>query len=409
MLTRRLSACAALLVPSLLLAGVAQAQDASSGSGVSLNLLYTAELWRNAEGGLRRGTAYMQNIDAQLRVDSGQALGWQGGSFLFEGFYETKASLGTHYVGSVDQQSPIDAAWKTDIFRIYQFYYDHDFGSTDVLFGIYDLETEFSTTKPMALFLSKNLTWNTALDQSGTMPQNGSIGPGNYPYTPLALRVRQQLAPGYSVQAVLANGASDNVRQQHANDVQISPANGALAMVEFDYQPKSTTKLMAGLWGLTARLPVNGQTNADGSPRTIHGQQGGYIGGATRLYPQDGKRGLDGFLTLGVSTPQSTNTSRSINGGLVYTGLLDARPQDKAGVSFNINTAPDSYRRAQIAAGSSFRNNEQSFEITYRAKITDWLTMQPDVQYIVNPGYAPKLKNDLVFGLHFEIGHLFDL
>jgi hypothetical protein len=41
---------------------------------VSLNLLYTGELWRNAQGGLRRGTAYMQNVDAQLRVDAGTAL-----------------------------------------------------------------------------------------------------------------------------------------------------------------------------------------------------------------------------------------------------------------------------------------------------------------------------------------------
>jgi hypothetical protein len=39
--------------------------------------------------------------------------------------------------------------------------------------GIYGLETDVSVTKPMSLFLSKDLTWNTALDPSGTMPQNG--------------------------------------------------------------------------------------------------------------------------------------------------------------------------------------------------------------------------------------------
>jgi porin len=278
-----------------------------------------------------------------------------------------------------------------------------------VLFGIYDLETEFSNTKPMSLFLSKNLTWNTALDQSGTMPQNGSIGPGNYPYTPLAVRVRQQLSPGISVQVVLANAASDNPRRQSSNDVAISPTYGALGIAELDYTPSPTTKLMAGVWGLTSRLPVNGQYLANGAQRTVAGQQGGYIGGATRLYSLEGKRGLDGFFTLGLSSQQSTNTSQSINGGLVYTGLLNARPHDKAGVSFNVNTAPDSFRRAQLARGIGFRNNEASFEATYRAKITDWLTLQPDVQYIVNPGYAPKAKDDLVFGLHVEIGHLFDL
>ena len=399
-----LSACA---LHALCHTGAASAQSAA-GSAAQLNLLYTGELWDNAAGGLRRGALYMNNVDAQLRVDTERAFGWTGGQAVLEGFYEGRNSFGNHYAGAVDQQSPIDSAG-FEMFRLYQAYYDQNFGNTDVLLGIYDLETEFSTTKPMSLFLSKNLTWNTALDQSGTMPQNGAVGPGNYPYTPLALRVRQTLTPDWSVQAVLANGAADNPKHQSSNGIFISPHYGALGIAEVDYTPSPTTKLLVGAWALSAKLPTNDQFTTGLQKREIYGQQGAYLGGATRLYAGAGKTGLDGFLTLGLSTPESTNTAQSLTGGLVYTGLLTARPHDKIGVSFNENIAPSSYRNAQSLAGNGFRNDETSFELTYRAKLSEWLTVQPDLQYIIHPGYDPALKNDLIIGLHFEIGHLFDL
>ena len=391
-------------------AATPSAPPAAASAGPSpyqLNLLYTGELWNNSQGGLRQGTVYMYNADGRLDVDTDKAFGWTGGHFTIEGFYESANSLGNQYVGAVDQQSPIDSACCA-MWRLYQVFYDQTWGNTDLRLGIYDLETEFSVTKPMSLFLSKNLTWNTALDQSGTMPQNGLIGPGNYPYTPLALRIRQTFSPEWSVQAVIADGASDNPNHPAQNGVYFSSQYGVLGMGEVDYTPSSHTKVMAGMWGLTSKLPAN-VPNPDGSPRSVWGETGGYIGGATRLYSAGGRRGLDGFVTLGISSQQSTNVAHSLNGGLVYTGLFDARPSDKAGVSFNVNANPGSYRQGQNAQGLGVRFYETSFEATYRAKICSWLTVQPDIQYIIQPYYDPTRKNALVVGLHFEIGHLFDL
>jgi carbohydrate-selective porin OprB len=39
--------------------------------------------------------------------------------------------------------------------------------------------------------------------------------------------------------------------------------------------------------------------------------------------------------------------------------------------------------------------------------ITDWLTLQPDLQYIIDTGALGELKNALVLGLRFEIGRAF--
>jgi porin len=372
-----------------------------------LNLLYTGELWNNAQGGIRQGTTYMYNADARLTIDADKAYGWSGGRFVLEGFYQSRNSISNGYVNGADWQSAIDSGGVA-MWRLYQAYYEQTIGSTDILFGIYDLETDFSVTKPMQLFLSKNLTWNTALDEAGTAPQSGVIGPGNYPYTPLALRVRENLNAHWSVQAVIADGAADNPNNPAQNGIYFSSRYGALGIAEVDYTPIAYTKTMVGVWALTSKLPTNNLTNPDGSPRETYGEQGVYFGGTTRLYSGTGRRGLDGFFTAGFSTPESTNVSQSFNTGLVYTGFFDGRPYDKMGITVAENANPASYRQAQIALGNAVSYYETNFEATYRAKINSWLTMQPDFQYIIHPGYNPAVKNDILIGLHFEIGHLFE-
>lgn len=396
--------------------GQAFAADApaSAPSPYQLSVIYTGEDWNNAKGGLRTGNSYMNNLDAKLSIDADKAFGLKGGQFVLEGFYENSISTQNKFVGAIDEQSPIDAGYNKPMYRLYQAYYDQNFGKTDVRLGIYDLESEFSTTKPMSLFLSKDLTWNTAFDESGRMPQNGVVGPGNYPYTPLAVRVRQELSRDWSVQAVVANGASDNpnpTEQQH-NGVYIAPKYGALGIAEVDYTPSKHTKIMVGTWGMDGKLTTNNELYADSSRRSAYGQEGGYAGAATRLYTPNSKeanRGLDGFFTFGYSNPKDTPVAHSLNGGLVYAGLFDARPHDKIGLSFNVNEASGSFQRATLAGGTKLNNYEPSFEATYRAKLNEWLNVQPDVQYIINPAYSQTTKNDLIVGVHFEIGHLFNL
>jgi porin len=384
----------------------APAGDHGAGpSPYQLNLLYTGELWNNARGGIRQGTIYMYNVDGRLSVDTDRAFGWTGGRFVLEGFYQSGNSISNNYVNAADWQSPLDSGGVA-MYRLYQAYYEQTIGSTDILFGIYDLETEFSATKPMNLFLSKNLTWNTALDEAGTAPLSGTIGPGNYPYTPLAFRIRETINDQWSVQAVVADGAADDPNQPAHNGVFFSSRYGALGIAEVDYKPVAYTKIMAGAWGMTSKLPTNNMTNPDGSPREIYGEHGFYFGGTTRLYSAQGRRGLDGFFTVGFSTPASTNVSQSLNAGLVYTGLFDGHSSDKMGISIAVNGNPASYRQAQIALGNGVDRYETNFEVTYRAKINSWLTVQPDIQYIIRPGYDPTVKNDLLIGLHFEIGHL---
>ena len=49
-------------------------------------------------------------------------------------------------------------------------------------------------------------------------------------------------------------------------------------------------------------------------------------------------------------------------------------------------------------------DHETAIELTYSAQLTDNFRIQPDIQYIINPGTDPSLKNALVVGVRFEFG-----
>jgi porin len=56
-------------------------------------------------------------------------------------------------------------------------------------------------------------------------------------------------------------------------------------------------------------------------------------------------------------------------------------------------------RRAGALQGLDVGGSETAFEATYRCAFKDWLNVQPDIQYIVNPGGNRRLGNALVVGI----------
>jgi carbohydrate-selective porin OprB len=47
--------------------------------------------------------------------------------------------------------------------------------------------------------------------------------------------------------------------------------------------------------------------------------------------------------------------------------------------------------------------SERTFEINYRAPINGWLTLSPDVQFVVDPYGNPDLANDVILYVRSEV------
>ena len=377
----------------------AEESNDSTPSPYQLRTMYQGEEWALPSGGGQHGNLYMQNVNLKLRVDTEQAFGWTGGLAVFEGYYASSRSITKQYTNMLDAGSPIDT-YGSQRFALYQAYYDQEVGKNDFLVGFWDPQQDYGNTDQQNLFLNRNFTWNTALDDSGSSLQYA----GNYPWTTLAFRAKRHLDDRWTIQTALLNGMSDNVKDPTTTDLIINPHYGLISLSEVNYVVDRYTKAYAGFWAYTGKQTEYNRINQDGSQRLGYGSEGGYIGASTRVYTQEGRRGMDVFGNLAVADSTMTEIDRALNAGITYTGLFDGRTSDKAGIGVAVNGGSAPYLKSLEANGSLIHPYETNFELTYHAKLTDWLVVQPSVQYVIHPFYTDE-RNALLIGLHFELKH----
>jgi porin len=106
---------------------------------------------------------------------------------------------------------------------------------------------------------------------------------------------------------------------------------------------------------------------------------------------QDGG-GLSGFARIGGSPGDRNLISFYADAGLTYKGLIPGRGDDTAGLAFAYARIGDNARGfdedLQVNGNPSFpvRDEESVLEVTYQMQVTPWMTMQPDLQWIFQPG-----------------------
>jgi porin len=257
----------------------------------------------------------------------------------------------------------------------------------------------------MDLFFNRAFAWSTPMTFSG---MQAGLNLPLYPNSELGLRIKQELTEQLSAKFGFLNGMADNPNVPWNTDVQFNTKYGALAIGELDYAPMARTKLIAGYWTLTSKFTSADRFDANGMPHQYYGTSGGYVGGATRVYTIDGGRGVDVFANYGFANADVNAVDNSLSGGMTVTGPFEARPHDRLGLAIGyLHISRDSMFARPPFNGSY----ELPIELTYRAQLTDWLTVQPNIQYIHNPTVemTPTKRDSFLFGLHFELGHLFNL
>lgn len=85
---------------------------------------------------------------------------------------------------------------------------------------------------------------------------------------------------------------------------------------------------------------------------------------------------------------------------LTYDLPLRADREQRLGLGASWARTSSSFRAADAGSVDDY---EAVLELTWRVTVADWLTLQPDLQYVVNPSAARAVKNSLVIGLRFEL------
>ncbi len=374
--------------------------ETASESGYVFGAAYTGDIWKNTTGGIKRDVAYLDNLDLTAEIDAERAWGWHGATFfgyLLGNFADT---LSADIVGDAQGVSNIDAASAA---RVLELWYEQNFWDdrVSVKTGLYDLNSEFDVIETGGLFI--NSSHGIGVDFS----QAGEAGPSIFPVTSLAMRGRVTLTKTLSFQMAVLDGVPGDPNHPRRTTIRLGNGDGVLITAEADYVDGAGTKLAIGAWRFTARFDDVSATDAAGDPRKRSGNRGLYMLGERMIYhePRHPEQGLVVYARLGFADSDVNQFSNYIGAGAVYTGLLPGRDEDRLGLALAVARNGEPFKDALRAAGARVFDQEIIIELTYRAEVTPWLALQPDIQYVMDPGAGANgdLDDALVIGLRFEL------
>lgn len=351
---------------------------------VIVDVTYAFDLWRAARGGNARGNRYIDNLDVVTEADMERLIGWNGATVHVYGLYNNGRSLG-QLLGDAQATSNIETGTKA--VRLYEAWIDQKIGATtSVKVGLYDLNSEFDNLDSAGLFIGSAHGTGTDLSQSGLN------GPSIFPSTSLGARIALRPAKNWVVRAAVLDGVPGDPARPKRTAIKLGNGDGALMIGELE-NSLGDGKLLFGHWRYTNAFD-------DFSGSRGHGNNGSYVRGEAYLTHERGdpQQGLAAFFRLGMADGRYNMFESFIGGGLNYTGLIKGRDNDQLGLGIAAALTSSRYRLANTSTKA-----EVALELTYRAQLTHWLTVQPNIQYVIGPNASPVLGNALAVGLRTEL------
>jgi porin len=355
---------------------------------LQLEIAYTADIWQAESGGIRRGAVYLDNLDILVEADLGRLFGWNGATAFAYGLYNNGRSLGA-LTGDAQTVSNIE----TDVraARLYEAWLEQQLSATTSLrVGLYDLNAEFDALETSALFVGSAHGIGTDISQTG------ENGPSIFPVTSLAARLAWGAPGGWKARVAVLDGTPGDPARPRRTAIRLEHGDGALLIGEVE-APLPAGKLLLGYWRYTSAFDTFG-----GGRR--RGNDGLYLRGETRLMREagDAEQGLAGFFRLGLADGRINMFGRFASAGVNYAGLVQGRDEDQIGLAVAAAFTSSSYRKQ-----ASSDRHEVALELTYRMPVTSWLTVQPSLHYLVNPGADPAIRDALAMGLRTELSFRF--
>lgn len=385
--------------------------------GISLALLETSELLGNVTGGTQKGFAYDGLTQLVLQLDTNRSFGHYGGTANISFLNLHGNNLSTNNLQALQTASGIEGDPST---RLWELWYDQKLLDEDrlsVRLGQQSLDQEFMVSSNALNFVNTMFGW--PMLPSADMPSGGPA----YPLSALGLRINARPVDGINILAGVFNG--DPVKNNDGSDSQQQnnhgtnfPLNGGrLYIVEAQLaypalgsmvEPGQSQSLgytyKIGAWYNTNQfsdmaLDTSGlslaDTSSNGNPLEHQGNYAVYAVGDQLVWrdAKDPNRTLAVFgRVMGTPLKDRNLIDFSVNLGALMHSPFKNRPADTLGIGFgyahvsNQVSALDQSTVAFSGTAMPIRSSEKFIELTYQYQLKPWIQIQPDIQYILNPG-----------------------
>ncbi|MBA3031877.1 MAG: carbohydrate porin [Gammaproteobacteria bacterium] len=393
--------------------------------GLSVEAGYKLDYLRNLAGGIGHGSASIGNLDLKLRADLDHLLGLPGASAYLHVLDNRGTGINARHLGSLMGVSNIEVTVPTTrIFHawVQQTYMEEQWS---LLAGLYPIDSEFSVMESASVLLHP--AYGPPADLVLTR------GPSIFNNSAFGLRLKWQ-APDrtlYAMSAIL-DGIPGDPQQPKGTHIRFDKGDGSFAIAEVGwtpieyghvFEPTGPTRMLqtpelrahekyeghgkyaAGLWRYSNKVADQLQTDGAGNPLKKP-SWGGYLLGERSLFGIGTEPGryLTGFARYAFTDGDSTPLSAQLNLGVSVRGLFAARTDDILALAWTEARLAAKFRAAQWRDhGNITARNETALELTYRAALTPWLSIQPNLQWIRHPGGDADAQNARIAGVRLEI------
>jgi porin len=377
-----------------------QERPPAEARGVTFELYYSSDFLVNARGGLDTSGAFQYRglMEFAVTIET-EPLGlWHGGTLFINFINNHGLDISERYIG--DLQAVNNADGPNDS-RLYEFWYQQQVldESARLKFGKMDVNSDFAAGMYRSEFM------HSSAGYSPTMPII------TWPDTALGVAVFIEPMDWFYIGAGVYDARGFGTRPGF--DTAFHAPNESLTIVESGVRPALS---LFGQDELPGQYAVGGYYHSgrwerytddpatDESPSVRTGNEGVYLTADQLLFREesdegsDGRQGLGVFFQFGWSPSNRNEISHHFGGGFQYHGPIPSRDEDILG--FGVHYANIS---REIRAREQ-RGAETVFELFYMAQVTDWLSVKPDVQYILDPGGDGR--DALVAGVRMEFAIL---
>lgn len=138
-----------------------------------------------------------------------------------------------------------------------------------------------------------------------------------------------------------------------------------------------------------------------GTTRVQKGHQGIFLSLDQKLYvePSQPSQGLGGFIRYGWHDGRVQAFDHFYSAGFQYDGLWPDRPVDRTGLAF-YSLSPSGRYRTRVRPDA---RQETGIELYHQFQLFPWMTVTPDVQYILNPGGTGRVDNAITANLRIRL------
>lgn len=372
--------------------------------GIRFSGDYSGETVYNADGGKKRSARYSQNLKLGVQFDLSRLYGLDNGGLVQITLNDRRGNDGSGDL--VGNRLPVQ----------------ENYG------GLYTRLTELSYERNLSPALNLKLGYMAMGNDVGGLdsgilcnfmnagfcghPLNMSGGSGwtNYPNAHLGARVKYSFVPDWQLRIAAFNvDPESNGNSSRAWHLTPKHTTGTVVPIELIYRPRGE---FPGEYKLGWYYDSS-DAQRIGSDKQVSGRSGHYLLVDQAVWSDAASQGrsLHLFGQASAASSAASPFTRWYGAGVVLYKPFDGRPKDSLALGYGRAVPNPRSREVQentaLANGQDYPNldsGEQLIELSYGYQATPWLTLRPDLQYIIEPGAfsAQEIDNALVLGLQVK-------